>query len=57
MSSTGALVAIYSRYDQAETFLEEVYLKDERNLSLYEHSTTMLELRARASASGRATRA
>ena len=45
MGHQSGLVAIYARYDQAEEILEEVYLKAERNLSLYEHSTTMLELR------------
>ena len=45
MGHQSGLVAIYARYDKAEEILEEVYLKAERNLSLYEHSTTMLELR------------
>ncbi len=45
MGHQQGLVAVYARYDQAEKILEDVYLKAERNLSLYEHSTTMLELR------------
>ncbi len=45
MGHQQGLVAVYARYDQAEKILEEVYLKAERNLSLYEHSTTMLELK------------
>ena len=50
MGHQSGLVAIYARYDQAEKILEEVYLKAERNLSLYEHSTTMLELREKMEA-------
>jgi integrase len=45
MGHTSGLKAIYARLDQAEDILREGYLEAEQNLSIYQNSKTIQELR------------
>jgi integrase len=45
LDHTSGLTAIYSRLDQAESILEQEYLRCEPNLSIYENSRNVTELK------------
>ncbi|MCX6653602.1 MAG: hypothetical protein NTY03_00620, partial [Candidatus Bathyarchaeota archaeon] len=45
LGHTSGLTAIYSRLDQAESILEQEYLRCEPNLSIYENSRNVTELK------------
>ena len=45
MGHTSGLKAIYARLDQAEDILREGYLEAEPNLSIYQNTQTIVELR------------
>ena len=47
MGHISGVRAIYARFDQAEEYLREQYLKHESNFSIYEHTRTLVKLKER----------